>query len=200
MRDKIRPRITYANVMSTVAVFFAIGGGAVYAAGKINTSEIQKNAITGKLIERNAIGGSEIKRNAIGGSEIKRSAVGGSEIKPNAIKGPDIKPSVIEGLHIKPTTVLPIVTTLKTETYTLDPEADTVRQIKCDSGEAALGGGFEIVSGPTAASELTDVVKNAPVVPTTLATTSAWELALSSSAVVPITIKGYVTCVDTLSL
>ena len=190
MRDKIRPRITYANVMSTVAVFFAIGGGAVYAAGKINTSEIQKNAITGKLIERNAIGG----------SEIKRSAVGGSEIKPNAIKGPDIKPSVIEGLHIKPTTVLPIVTTLKTETYTLDPEADTVRQIKCDSGEAALGGGFEIVSGPTAASELTDVVKNAPVVPTTLATTNAWQLTLSSSAVVPITIKGYVTCVDTLSL
>jgi hypothetical protein len=33
--DRIRPRLTYANVVSTLALFAAIAGGGAYAAGKI---------------------------------------------------------------------------------------------------------------------------------------------------------------------
>lgn len=40
------PRITYANVMSTMALFLALTGGVVYAAGKIGTADLEKRAVT----------------------------------------------------------------------------------------------------------------------------------------------------------
>ena len=42
---RLRPRLSYANVVSTIALVFALGGGVVYAAGKIGSSQIAKNAI-----------------------------------------------------------------------------------------------------------------------------------------------------------
>lgn len=41
----IRSRFTYANVMATVAVFFAIGGGVVVAASGIGSKELDKVTI-----------------------------------------------------------------------------------------------------------------------------------------------------------
>jgi Collagen triple helix repeat (20 copies) len=52
---KLRLRLTYANVMATIAVFVALGGGAAYAATRlpgnsVGTKQLQKEAVTpGKL-------------------------------------------------------------------------------------------------------------------------------------------------------
>ncbi|MCO5326487.1 MAG: hypothetical protein M9964_05430 [Solirubrobacterales bacterium] len=48
----MRARLTYANVMATVAVFIALGGGA-YAAAKINGNSIKKNSIPSNRLKRN---------------------------------------------------------------------------------------------------------------------------------------------------
>ena len=46
----MRSRLTYANVVSTIALILAIGGGAAFAASKIGTREIKANAVTtGKI-------------------------------------------------------------------------------------------------------------------------------------------------------
>jgi hypothetical protein len=59
-----RPRLTYANVVATLALFVALGGGS-YAAMKISGKEIQKNTITGKNIKRNSLGRRQIKESSL---------------------------------------------------------------------------------------------------------------------------------------
>ena len=52
MRDRIRRRLTYANVMSTIAVF-AVLGGTSYAAITITGAQVKDGSLTGADI-RNA--------------------------------------------------------------------------------------------------------------------------------------------------
>ncbi len=47
MIDKLRQRLTYANVMSTLAVFIALGGSS-YAVTHIGSRDIANNSIRGK--------------------------------------------------------------------------------------------------------------------------------------------------------
>ena len=51
---RIRSHLSYANVMSTIAVFIVLGGGA-YAATKIGSSDIARNAIRSKHVKDNQI-------------------------------------------------------------------------------------------------------------------------------------------------
>src|SRR5829696_9225725 len=52
--SRYRPRLTYANVMSTLAVFGLLGGGA-FAAAKIGPKDIAKNAVRSKHIKAGAV-------------------------------------------------------------------------------------------------------------------------------------------------
>jgi hypothetical protein len=53
--NRLRSHLTYANVISTIALFLALTGGAVYAAGKIHSGDIAKNAIKSKQIAPKAV-------------------------------------------------------------------------------------------------------------------------------------------------
>jgi hypothetical protein len=59
-----RPRITYANVVATLALFVALGGSS-YAALKISGKDIQKHTITGQNIKRNSLGRLQIKESSL---------------------------------------------------------------------------------------------------------------------------------------
>jgi hypothetical protein len=76
----LRRRLTYANVMSTVAVFLAIGGGA-YAAVKlprnsVGKSQIKNGAVTHRKLARRAVTGSNVAHNSLTGVQIKESTLG----------------------------------------------------------------------------------------------------------------------------
>jgi hypothetical protein len=62
--SKLRPRLTYANVMSTVAVFVALGGSS-YAAITINGSSIKNRSIPAKKIKRNSITAREVRESRL---------------------------------------------------------------------------------------------------------------------------------------
>ncbi len=54
---QIRKRLTYANVMSSIAVFLVLGGATAFAAGKlgknrVGTKQLKNNAVTGADQER----------------------------------------------------------------------------------------------------------------------------------------------------
>ena len=61
---KLRQRLTYANVMSTLAVFIALGGSS-YAAYTISGSSIKNRSISAKKLKRNTLGGREIKESRL---------------------------------------------------------------------------------------------------------------------------------------
>ena len=65
MLAKIRQRLTYANVMATLAVFIALGGSS-YAAIKISGSDIKNRSIAGKKLRRNTLTGRQIKESRLG--------------------------------------------------------------------------------------------------------------------------------------
>jgi hypothetical protein len=69
-RTKFRGKLSYANVMATVAVFIALGG-ASYAAIKV-----PKNSIGRSQIKRNAVNGSKVANRSLTGSDIDTSTVG----------------------------------------------------------------------------------------------------------------------------
>jgi hypothetical protein len=77
---QIRKRITYANVMSSLAVFLVLGGASAYAAKKIGSNEIKGNSITTGKLKKNAVTASKIKNNAITTAKIKNGAVTGPKV------------------------------------------------------------------------------------------------------------------------
>ena len=65
MLNPIRRRLTYANVMSTLAVFIALGGSS-YAAVTISGSSIKNRSIRAKKLRHNTLTGWEIKESSLG--------------------------------------------------------------------------------------------------------------------------------------
>lgn len=76
----ISQRLSYANVVATLALFIALGGVS-WAAVKlpknsVGSAQIKKNAITSAKIKKNAITGSKIKNNSLTGGDINAASLG----------------------------------------------------------------------------------------------------------------------------
>ena len=65
MFRSLRSRLTYANVMSTLAVFIALGGSS-YAAVSLNGRDLKHRSVPGTKIKRNALTGAEIRESRLG--------------------------------------------------------------------------------------------------------------------------------------
>ena len=64
MLDKLRRRLTYANVMSTLAVFIALGGSS-YAAWTISGGDLKNRSIAGKKLKRNTLTGKQVRESRL---------------------------------------------------------------------------------------------------------------------------------------
>ncbi len=73
---QIRKRITYANVMSSIAVFLVLGGATAIAASKIGTKQLKANAVTTGKIKKNAVTTAKIKNNAVNGAKVNEATLG----------------------------------------------------------------------------------------------------------------------------
>ena len=82
---QIRKRLTYANVMSSIAVFLVLGG-----ATAIRRWQLGKNSVGTKQLKKNAVTAAKIKKNAVTGAKIKSSAVTGAKVKDGSLTGSDI--------------------------------------------------------------------------------------------------------------
>ena len=71
MLRKLRSRLTYANVMSSIAVFIVLGGSA-YAAVKL---------------PKNSVGAKQIKKGAVTRSKLANGAVNGSKVAAGSLTG-----------------------------------------------------------------------------------------------------------------
>jgi hypothetical protein len=65
MLTRLRARLSYANVVATLALFVALGGSS-YAVSQISGSQIRNGSISGKKLKRNTIGGKQIKESRLG--------------------------------------------------------------------------------------------------------------------------------------
>jgi hypothetical protein len=80
MIGKLRDRLTYANVVGTIALFAALSGSA-YAAfrvppNSVGSRQLKAKAVTGGKIANATISGGKIAEETITGQNIKLSAIG----------------------------------------------------------------------------------------------------------------------------
>lgn len=83
--QKIRGRLTYANVISSICLFLLLGGGAAFAA-----SHLAKNSVGKKQLKANAVTTAKIKKNAVTTAKIKNGAVNGEKVADGSLTGADI--------------------------------------------------------------------------------------------------------------
>ena len=77
---RLTGRLTYANVMSSIAVFLVLGGATAFA-----TTQLGKNSVGAGQLKRNAVTAAKIKRNAVTSTKIKKGAVTGAKIKLSSL-------------------------------------------------------------------------------------------------------------------
>lgn len=80
----VRKRLTYANVMSSIAVFLVLGGATAFAAGHLG-----KNSVGSKQLKNNAVTSAKIKNGAITGLKLAKGAVGASAINTAGLTVPN---------------------------------------------------------------------------------------------------------------
>jgi hypothetical protein len=87
-------RLTYSNVVSTLALFLVLAGGAAYAAkvGKksVGPAQLKANAVTTAKIKANAVTTRKIKKNAVANGKIKNGAVESAKIADGSVTRTDL--------------------------------------------------------------------------------------------------------------
>lgn len=76
------PKLTYANVMSSVAVFLVLGGGAAFAASRLG-----KHTVGTKQLKNNAVTTAKIKNNAVNGAKVANGSLGAADLDPSVLGG-----------------------------------------------------------------------------------------------------------------
>lgn len=70
---RLQGKLTYANVVATLALFVALGGSS-YAALSITGRDVKNGSLTAKDVKRNALGGGRIKESKLGPVRRARNA------------------------------------------------------------------------------------------------------------------------------
>jgi hypothetical protein len=84
---RLRPKLTYANIISTLCLFIVLGGAA-YAA-----TELPKNSVSSKTIKNGQVKTADLHRGAVTASKIAAGAVTGAAVKDGSLTGADINES-----------------------------------------------------------------------------------------------------------
>src|SRR3954452_1744109 len=114
--SRIPSRLTYANVMATIAVFFVLSGGTAVALtgsntgfsddivnGEVKADDIGGNAIaSGKIVDGGvqsvdildgAVGSPDILDGAIGNNDVHKSAITSGKVQDESLTGADVNES-----------------------------------------------------------------------------------------------------------
>ncbi len=65
MPPRFRPRLSYANVVASLALFLTLGGSA-YAVSRISGSNLVNRSVTGRKLKADTVTGTEIRESTLG--------------------------------------------------------------------------------------------------------------------------------------
>ena len=117
----MRPKLTYANVIATLALFLALGGGAAFAATQL---------------AKNSVGAKQLKRNAVSAAKVKDGSLLAKDFKAGQLPaGPQGAPGVTS-----------VVVRYGTEGKAKEGESG-LSFAKCQSGETVVSGGYDLADG-----------------------------------------------------
>jgi hypothetical protein len=149
MLERLRPRLTYANVIATMALFLALGGGAAFAAATLG-----KNTVGAKQLKKNTVTGVKVKDGSLSSGDFKAGQLPSGErglTGPTGARGPQGVPGATS-----------VVVRYGEEGKPKEGE-NGQSNAKCLPGETVTGGGFEILDEPESAESADyDLAANGP--------------------------------------
>jgi len=147
----MRSKLTYANVMATLAVFIALGG-ASYAALKlpknsVGATQLKKNAVTAAKIKKNGITSAKIKKSAVTGGKVKDASLTGTDIHDESLTGSDVNTASMPFSQIvhRARTTSTLAVTNSAQVYPLDSPTYT----QAANEDDAYVGAVDITFGST---------------------------------------------------
>jgi hypothetical protein len=182
----IRSHLSFANLISLMALFVALGG-TTYAAvalpkNSVGSKQIKKRAVRNKHINTNAVSASKVQGNAIsspkiadgtvfsadlgdnsvGSSELGDNSVGAGEIASNAVGSNEVTDGSLTESDLTPGLLDLTVTTQFTQAEAdLANGAEVSIDAFCPDGQIGIGGGAR---GDVTNSELTKVTASRPAI------------------------------------
>ena len=95
---KVIRHLSYANVMSTLAVFLLLGGATAYAAKqKIGANQIKSSAVTTAKIKNGAVTSPKLKNGTVSAEKIADGAVGNSKLLDGSVSAGKIANDSVTG-------------------------------------------------------------------------------------------------------
>ncbi len=123
---RLRGKLTYANVISTLCLFLLLGGGAAYAANQL---------------PKNSVGAKQLKKGAVTPAKLTKAT-------KKALLGP-AGPQGLPGTPGAPGATNVIVRVGKLEGEGAEETEEGIAEVKCQGSEVAVGGGGYMVKPGT---------------------------------------------------
>jgi hypothetical protein len=95
---RLRPRLTYANIISTIALCIAAGTGTAYAAATIGSSNIIDGSIQSRDIHDGAVQTRDLGTSSVTNAKLGPSAVGSGKIADGTIGTVDLSSDVADAI------------------------------------------------------------------------------------------------------
>jgi hypothetical protein len=219
---QIRKRLTYANVMSSIAVFFVLGGATAFAATKIGANEIKANSIkTGKIVKEAVTAGkikngavtstkiaagavlaSNLADNAVTTSKIVNDAVTNPKLANNAVTSAKIANGAVTAGKIAPGAInasnLGAIQRVVVESTTTNAEGQT-RNVtaECPAGTVAISGGAGWVTTAGNVSTVNGIIRVSQPVPDTAGAgaPTGWQATGETDAAFERRLRAYAICI-----
>jgi hypothetical protein len=87
---RVRSRLSYANVMSTIGCFVALGGTA-YAVNTVGSDDVINNSLLSEDVQNGTLGGVDLRENTIGSARVVDDSLTSADIKDDTLTADDIK-------------------------------------------------------------------------------------------------------------
>jgi hypothetical protein len=189
--SKLRARLTYANVVATVAMFIALGG-ASYAAfnlprNSVGTKQIKKNAVTSAKIKLGAVTGEDVKNGSLSASDFGQGQLPrGAEGPPGPKGDPGTPGATKDVIRYGPIRDLAD-----------GGEAESIAT--CQPAETVTGGGWSSLGAPANSNYIAEdwaAIKEGSgfATPANGSAATAWFAYLANHTGEPLSFRSYVFC------
>jgi len=162
---RLRPHLSYANVISTIALFLVLSGGAAIAldrpprksvgapqlrTGAVTANKLRKNAVTTPKVRAGAITSPKLAPGAVTGGALAQGAVGTEKIGYQAITNDKVAIDSITGIQVVESTLSQVPSASFADAATNADSAQPVAFAKVEAnGNVSTGSSKGIAAGNT---------------------------------------------------
>ena len=160
---QLRKHLTFANVMSCVALFLALGGAAYAAKSKVKTKDLGNGVVTTPKLHNGAVTAPKLHNRSVISSKIAAGNVGTEALAKGAVRSEQLGGGVVTEAKLKAESVSASKLTadflgqlVRNISYHSEESGTNTAQTKsatakCPSGKEAIAGGVRL------SGELADV-------------------------------------------